>query len=139
MSRNFSIELFEFSKNGTMTSSLHRPAGARRFPFPALVFICVAPLAATAMDASDSTPEREDLAALTRQLDMVDRLAAQAAASASQEPARYHFDYARLRADVARVRAGVQDYLAPQRAQPRDPLPLSGDYARDASGRPEAP
>ena len=75
-------------------------------------------------------PEREQLAALARQLDLIDRLAEHAANTAPQERARYHFDYARLRADLKRVRAGLQDYLVPQRAQPRDPVPLAGDYVR---------
>nr|WP_152624091.1 RAQPRD family integrative conjugative element protein [Cupriavidus sp. IDO] len=82
---------------------------------------------------SDGALEREQLSALARQIDMADRLAEQAANTALNERARYHFDYARLRADLKRVRAGVQDYLAPQRAQPRDPVPLMGDYLhRDA-------
>ncbi|HBP6573985.1 MULTISPECIES: RAQPRD family integrative conjugative element protein [Pseudomonadota] len=82
-------------------------------------------------DAADSLAmEREQLAALARQLDLIDRLAEHAAHTAPQERARYHFDYARLRADLKRVRAGLQDYLVPQRAQPRDPVPLAGDYVR---------
>lgn len=80
--------------------------------------------------AADNALEREQLAALARQLNLIDRLAEHAAHTAPQERARYHFDYARLRADLKRVRAGLQDYLAPQRAQPRDPVPLAGDYVR---------
>lgn len=72
--------------------------------------------------AADNAVEREQLAALVRQLELVDRLSEQAATIAPLDRARYHFDYARLREDVKRVRAGVQDYLAPQRAQPRDPV-----------------
>jgi plasmid conserved hypothetical protein, RAQPRD family len=77
-----------------------------------------------------SPREREQLASLARQLDLIERLAEHAANTAQQERARYHFDYARLRADLKRVRAGLQDYLVPQRAQPRDPVPLAGDYVR---------
>jgi RAQPRD family integrative conjugative element protein len=80
-----------------------------------------------------------ELAALARQLDLLDRLAEHAATTAPQERARYHFDYARLRADLQRVRAGVQDYLVPQRAQPRDPVPLAGDYTAAARRDKEAP
>ncbi|MFC5301860.1 RAQPRD family integrative conjugative element protein [Azospira restricta] len=80
--------------------------------------------------AGDDASEREQVAALARQLDLIDRLAEHAAHTAPQERARYHFDYARLRADLNRVRAGLQDYLVPQRAQPRDPVPLAGDYVR---------
>jgi RAQPRD family integrative conjugative element protein len=83
---------------------------------------------AIAADASDNAAEREMLAAVTRQLDLLDRLAERAAATAPQERTRYRFDYARLRADLERVRTGVRDYLVPQRAQPRDPVPLAGDY-----------
>lgn len=78
--------------------------------------------------ASDGALEREQLCALGRQIELADRLAEHAANTALNERARYHFDYARLRADLKRVRAGVQDYLVPQRAQPRDPVPLAGDY-----------
>lgn len=102
---------------------------------------CVAPLLVavglqSAIAADDDT-KRDQLAALTRQLDLVDRLAEQAATLAPSDRARYHFDYSRLRGDIQRVRTGVQDYLVPQRAQPRDPLPLMGDYTRsdaDAQG-----
>lgn len=80
--------------------------------------------------ASDGALEREQLAALARQIELTDRLAEHAASTAPQDRARYHFDYARLRADLRRVRAGVQDYLIPQRAQPRDPIPPTGDYVR---------
>lgn len=80
--------------------------------------------------AGDDTPERERLAALARQLDLTDRLVEHAANTAPRERARYHFDYTRLRADLERIRAGLQDYLVPQRAQPRDPIPLTGDYVR---------
>lgn len=89
--------------------------------------------------AADGAAEREQLAALDRQLELLDRLAEHAADVSPQDRARYHFDYARLREDVKRVRAGVQDYLVPQRAQPRDPVPLAGDYLRgSADGGKEA-
>lgn len=80
--------------------------------------------------AADDAPEHERLAALVRQIELADRLAEHAASTAPQERARYHFDYDRLRGDLQRVRTGLQDYLVPQRAQPRDPIPLSGDYLR---------
>jgi RAQPRD family integrative conjugative element protein len=84
---------------------------------------------------ADEAPERERLAALVRQLDLVERLAGQAEQAASPGAARYRFDYARLRGDLARVRAGVTDYLAP----PRDPLPLSGEYRLPRPAAKEAP
>jgi len=95
---------------------------------------------AIAADAPDNVAEREMLAAVTRQLELLDRLAERAATTAPQKRARYHFDYARLRADLERIRAGVRDYLVPQRAQPRDPVPLAGDYTHSgATSDKEAP
>lgn len=97
--------------------------------WPSLVVLLAVSLSALQPAIADDTPEREQLAALARQLDLIDRLA-EHAATAPQERARYHFDYARLRADLTRVRTGLQDFLVPQRAQPRDPVPLAGDYVR---------
>ncbi len=98
---------------------------------PALALALTIALAgASPASAGDASAEHEQLAALARHFDLIDRLAEHAANTAPQERARYHFDYARLRADLKRVRAGLQDYLVPQRAQPRDPVPLAGDYVR---------
>jgi len=106
----------------------------------ALVLAAAGLQPAIAADASDDAAEREMLAAVTRQLELLDRFAEHAAATAPQGRTRYHFDYARLRADLERVRAGVRDYLVPQRAQPRDPVPLAGDYTRsNATPDKEAP
>ena len=121
------------------------PAQVRRFAVEAPWAVRVAALLlaaaglqpAIAADASDNAAEREMLAAVTRQLELLDRLAEHAATTAPQERARYHFDYARLRADLERVRTGVRDYLVPQRAQPRDPVPLAGDYTRVNAATPD--
>jgi RAQPRD family integrative conjugative element protein len=86
---------------------------------------------AVATWADETTTEEGRLAALIRQLDAIDRLAQQSAEAAALQGTRYHFDYARLHADIARIRAGVEDYLSPIRAQPRDPQSLSGQYRRD--------
>ena len=104
----------------------------RTSAWPALAVVLAVSFSALqpAVAADSLAMEREQLAALARQLDLIDRLAEHAANTAPQERARYHFDYARLRADLQRIRAGVQDYLVPQRAQPRDPVPLTGDYTR---------
>ncbi|MFW5192759.1 RAQPRD family integrative conjugative element protein [Pseudomonas aeruginosa] len=110
----------------------------RRVPALALALI-IALAGASPASAGDAAAEHEQLAALARQLDLIDRLAEHAANTAPQERARYHFDYARLRADLKRVRAGLQDYLVPQRAQPRDPVPMAGDYVRRDRAHDEEP
>lgn len=120
------------------------PAQVRRFAvaahFAALLLVAAGLQPAIAADAADNAAEREMLAAVTRQLELLDRLAERAATTAPQERARYRFDYTRLRADLERVRTGVRDYLVPQRAQPRDPAPLAADYTRsNATPDKEAP
>lgn len=121
-----------------MTPLGNLTTACRRVPALALALI-IALAGASPASAGDATAEHEQLAALVRQLNLIDRLAEHAANTAPQERARYHFDYARLRADLNRVRAGLQDYLVPQRAQPRDPVPLAGDYVRHDRADDEEP
>lgn len=90
-----------------------------------------ASLSICANASADTDLQRAHLAALLRQLDLLDRLAQQSALSTASGGGRYHFDFARLRGDIARMRAGIEDYLSPRRAQPRDPTELSGDYRRE--------
>jgi RAQPRD family integrative conjugative element protein len=93
-----------------------------------LVLVCVPLLAAVGLPAlADEAPEHGRLAALVRQLDLIDRLAVGAARAASTDRARYRFDYARLREDLTRVRA-----------QPRDLSPLAGQY-KTSQAQPSPP
>lgn len=94
----------------------------------AAVFLLLAPLA----NPSDTTQEPARLSGLIRQLNLVERLAEDSAHLPRDSTSRYHFDYLRFREDVQRMRQGIRDHLSPKRAQPRDPLPLSGDYRREA-------
>ena len=84
-----------------------------------------------ATQAADAASEREDLATILRELSLIDRLALNAEAVAPQK-GRYHFDYRRFHADLTRVSAGIEDYLTPPRAQPRDPVVLSDHYREES-------
>ncbi len=95
--------------------------------FFAILMIASAVLVGSAQ-AGDNPTENAQLAAVTRQLDMIDRLAEHSASLPHQDGSRYHFDYERLHNDIERVRQGVRDYLTPIRAQPRDPVALLGHY-----------
>ena len=117
---------------------------ARSINLPCASLLCLAalsvallPLLAQAALAADDTREREHLAAIVRQIDMLDHVARQSAAAAPAQRSRYHFDYRRLDADLKRIRAGITDYLNPPRAQPRDPAALDGQYRRE-TGRESA-
>jgi len=75
--------------------------------------------------------QRQELVAALRQLDGLERLVRHSEANTPVVAGeRYHFDYPRLLADLAQVRTGIQIYLAPSRAQPRDLSEMSGDYRR---------
>ncbi|MGB3749183.1 MAG: RAQPRD family integrative conjugative element protein [Rhodanobacter sp.] len=103
---------------------------AKRCRVPGLLLACLLVGPAPAL-AADAASEHAQLAALVRQLDMLDRLAEHSATLPRPDGSRYHFDYARLREDIEHVRAGIQDYLTPQRAQPRDPVALLGGYRQE--------
>ncbi|WP_447759544.1 integrative conjugative element protein, RAQPRD family [Pseudomonas moraviensis] len=78
------------------------------------------------------TEEPALLAAMLRELNAIDRLATSPLAVSEQGLRRHHFDYHRLRADVQIVSAGIQQYLSPQRALPRDDVAIQGDYRDQA-------
>lgn len=89
------------------------------------------------MVLAESPAQRQGLVAALRQLDALERTVADSAAHTPVQPGeRYHFDYPRLLADLARVRAGIQAYLTPSRAQPRDSSELVGDYRTERASSP---
>ena len=80
-----------------------------------------------------SAQEQDQLSLIQRQLDTIERLATRAEAASTAEPVeRYRFDYLRLSKDIQRIRQGVQGYMSPSRAHPRDATELVGDYRLDA-------
>ncbi|WP_082423334.1 RAQPRD family integrative conjugative element protein [Pseudomonas sp. NBRC 111137] len=83
-------------------------------------------------DCFAASEHEQQLSLLIRQLDTLDTLAQQASRyEVPESNTRYRFDYARLIQDIQRIRQGVQGYLSPSRAQPRDPTELVGDYRLD--------
>ncbi len=92
---------------------------------------CLALLPAVFSVSTAYANEPTSLAILLRQLDVIERLAEDSARLPRDDTSRYHFDYTRFRDDLQRMRQGIRDHLSPQRAQPRDPLPLQGDYRRE--------
>nr|WP_262381441.1 RAQPRD family integrative conjugative element protein [Pseudomonas sp. WS 5079] len=58
---------------------------------------------------------------------------------APESNTRYRFDYPRLTQDIQRIRQGVQDYLSPSRAQPRDSTELVGEYRLDTPSAESSP
>lgn len=83
--------------------------------------------------ASNSSSEEASLAAILRHLDAIERLSRASNGIDSGTATRYHFDHARLHADISRIRRGIEDYLTPSRAQPRDLSAVIGQYTREES------
>lgn len=44
---------------------------------------------------------------------------------------RYYFDYPRIHGDITTLRNGIEHYLTPARAQPRDTVKLVGQYREE--------
>ncbi len=44
---------------------------------------------------------------------------------------RYYFDYPRIHSDITTLRSGIEHYLTPSRAQPRDTATLVGQYREE--------
>ncbi|MCD7038826.1 MULTISPECIES: RAQPRD family integrative conjugative element protein [Pseudomonas] len=101
---------------------------------PTTAFRCILLSLAIIHGSSDAAfpHEQAQLSLVQRQLDIIERLATRAeAANPSESIERYRFDYPRLIQDIQRIRQGVQGYLSPSRAQPRDPHEMVGDYRLD--------
>jgi RAQPRD family integrative conjugative element protein len=110
---------------------------------PTSVFRCLLLLSLAIIHGSSyatSDQEQVQLSLIQQQLDTIERLAARAEAANTAEPhERYRFDYLRLSQDIQRISQGVQDYLSPSRAQPRDPTELVGDYRLDTPSAEPSP
>jgi len=102
---------------------------------PTTIFRCLLLFSLAIVHGSSyaaSAHEQDQLSLVQQQLDVIERLATQAAATSTAEhDERYRFDYPRLTQDIQRIRHGVQNYLSPSRAQPQDPGELVGDYRLD--------
>ena len=89
-------------------------------------------LIAAHSDSYAAGEQEQQLTLLIRQLDTLDTLVRSTPRFEGPESnTRYRFDYPRLIQDIQRIRQGVQGYLSPSRAQPRDPNELVGDYRLD--------
>ncbi|MBE8591345.1 conjugal transfer protein [Pseudomonas sp. MAFF 301449] len=87
-----------------------------------------------------SADEQVQLSLVQQQLDTIERLTTRAElASTPESNERYRFDYPQLLQDIQRIRHGVQSYLSPSRAQPRDPSELLGDYSLDTPSAEPSP
>ncbi|OQV34775.1 conjugal transfer protein [Serratia nematodiphila] len=76
--------------------------------------------------------EREELTLSLSQLSQIEaslHRAQQSARTGINE--RYYFDYPRIHGDITTLRNGIEHYLTPARAQPRDTATLVGQYREE--------
>lgn len=87
------------------------------------------------VSAAAHASEKDELASVQRQLDQVQASLERARVAAAQaDPAdrgRFVFDYRQATSDLNTIRSGIDRYLEPSRAQPRDPSYVSGNYRRE--------
>ncbi len=109
---------------------------------PARLQICLAtflfcsPLLLSHAHAAGTASEQANVEVMIRQLNAMEAVAQRSAEIPNESGQRFHFDYPRLVSDIARIRQGLQDYLSPSRAQPRDPAEISGSYSVNADRKP---
>ncbi len=78
---------------------------------------------------ADADGERETLAQLIHELEVLDPLIGEAASQANPD-ARVRFQYEWLRQDLDRIHLGIQEHIDTPRSEPRAFPPLRGDYRR---------
>lgn len=78
---------------------------------------------------AQSDYEREQIRLLLVQLSTIETIAKQMESNTTTlDTDRYRFDHVRFTQDLKTVRAGLEHYLTPSRAQPRDVAELIGQY-----------
>ena len=78
---------------------------------------------------ADADAERESLARILHELEVLEPLLMEAAAAADLD-ARIRFRYDWLKKDLEIVRQGIQEHIDAPRGEPRSVVPLRGDYRR---------
>lgn len=102
----------------------------------ARLFLCGVVLGLSSLTAlSAQASEKDELASAQRMIVQVQASLERARVAAAQEDTaergRYFFDYQRATADLRTISAGIDRYLEPSRAQPRDLSGVSGNYRRE--------
>lgn len=100
---------------------------------PRYIFVILAIALCPAMAAlAAPLTEREELTLTLNQLSQIEaslHRAQQSARTGINE--RYYFDYPRIHDDITTLRSGIEHYLTPSRAQPRDTATLVRQYREE--------
>ena len=82
---------------------------------------------------ASETFEREQLTLILKQLENAQRITAAAHSKITPtETERFWFDYERLERDIKKIQTGIEHYMTPSRAQPRELHgEMASSYTRD--------
>ena len=78
---------------------------------------------------ADADAERQALARIIHEIEILKPLLAEAKAAADPD-SRIQFRYDWLKKDLERIRQGIQEHIDAPRAEPRSVAPLRADYRR---------
>ncbi|ABX22955.1 hypothetical protein SARI_03115 [Salmonella enterica subsp. arizonae serovar 62:z4,z23:-] len=96
------------------------------------VLLNIVSLFITSSAFAASLTEREELTLSLNQLTQIEASLHRAQKSARTGiNERYYFDYPRIHSDITTLRSGIEHYLTPTRAQPRDTPTLVGQYREE--------
>ena len=126
MDFSFSTDILQMDANDALT-----PRGIIMRNVLTLALLIPHLVIGPSMALASSADEHTRLALVLQQLQRIDALSLEAEVSTASDQARYAFDYPRFARDLELLRQGITDYLHPSRAQPRDPVELSGHYRRE--------
>lgn len=105
----------------------------RKTALATTVFTVLAGFATSSIQAQESF-EREQLALILTQLGNAQKIVAHANAHITPSTTdRFWFDYERLDSDLQKIQRGIEHYLTPHRAQPRElhEEATASSYTRD--------
>lgn len=109
------------------------PAPTNRFPHLSRIALLGASTCLP-MALAASSPEHTNIETMIRQLNALEDTARRSAKFTDEPGRRFYLDYQRLTGDIKRIRQGLESYLTPSRAQPRDPVEIFGSYTRQQPG-----
>lgn len=114
-----------------MTVKIHFNFKPYFFTPTALLAMFVMLVLSAPVFAQEREMQHAQLQAFSRQLEQMQIVIADDLKRSPQKGERYYFDYQRFQNDLKQVQQGLEDYLTPKRAQPRDPVEILGHYQRE--------
>jgi len=118
-----------FAANPSLSFSITHERDSQMLGRYLLIISFIFGLALPSVLSADAAEEREGLAHIIQELQILEALIDKAETQRDRD-ARIRFRYDWLRQDIARIKLGLQTHLESPRTEPRTFPPLRGDYRR---------